>query len=357
MSEKKRVLVGMSGGVDSSVTAALLLEQGYDVIGITMQLLPKEDERKSACCNLGAVNDAKRVANKLGIPHYTVNSRDNFDTHVISDFIAKYADGLTPNPCVECNRYIKFDELWLRAGELNAHYMATGHYIRNDLNHDTNKYEIRMALDSKKDQSYFLYMLNQPKLQKILFPLGSLTKPEIRKMAQERGLINANKPDSQDICFVSSGSYKDYVKAHIPDEKRVAGKIVNRGGDVLGEHDGIYQFTIGQRKGINVPSQVPLYVIDIDAQTNTVTVGLKGDLQLNEMKLHTFTLVDPDEDVVNKELQLKIRYQMTPFTGTITAINGDTASVRFEYPQEYVTPGQSAVFYDNDRVVGGGVIR
>lgn len=357
MTDKKRVLVGMSGGVDSSVTAALLLEQGYDVIGITMQLLPKEEERKSACCNLGAVNDAKRVANKLGIPHYTVNSRENFDTHVITDFINKYADGLTPNPCVECNRYIKFDELWLRAGELDAHYMATGHYIRNDFNEATNKHEIRAALDSKKDQSYFLYMLEQDKLKKILFPLGSLTKPEIRKMAEERELINANKPDSQDICFVSSGNYKDYVKSHIPDDKRVKGKIVNRGGDVLGEHDGIYQFTIGQRKGINVPSQVPLYVIDIDSQTNTVMVGLKGDLQHHDMRLHTFTLVDPEETVIGKPLQLKIRYQMAPVSGTITAIDGDVVSVNFEYPQEYITPGQSAVFYDGERVVGGGVIQ
>lgn len=357
MVKKKRVIVGMSGGVDSSVCAALLKAQGYEVIGVTMQLLPKEEERKSACCNLGAVNDAKRVAHKLGIAHYSVNSRDAFQENVISHFIESYATGHTPNPCVECNRTIKFDEMWQMADELKADFMATGHYCKRGYDEARDVYTLEKAVDSSKDQTYFLYVMTQEKLRKTLFPLGGLLKTDIRKMAEEMELINANKPDSQEICFVSSKSYKDYVKANIPDARRIPGDIVDLEGKVLGRHSGIYQFTIGQRKGLQLGSENAMYVLKIDAATQQVIVGDKADLRVQELSLNQVNLIDETEDIVGKTFDLKLRYQMVSIHGTVLGRENGTLKLSLEADQDGVATGQSCVFYDGDRVVGGGVVK
>jgi len=356
MTRKKRVLVGMSGGVDSSVTAALLKKRGYDVIGITMQLLPKADAVQSSCCNLGATNDAKRVAALLKIPHYTINSRDTFQKNVIDNFIAQYASGLTPNPCISCNRHIKFDELWSKANDLDADFIATGHYSKITRSPKTGRCFLKKAKDPQKDQSYFLYMMTQETLQRTLFPLGNFYKPEIRDIARSLNLINANKPDSQDICFVAQSSYKDYVKSHIPEARRRPGKITDINGQELGNHSGIYQFTIGQRRGLNLSSPTPLYVLNIDPSSNTVTVGHRGELTRRSIHLHTVTLVDEDEPILNRSFELKLRYQMAPVWGEVTHKQGTKITLELRSDQDSVTPGQSCVMYDRDRIVGGGII-
>ncbi len=358
MNKKQRVIVGMSGGVDSSVTAALLLDQGYDVIGMTMQLLPEEDSKQSACCNLGAVHDAKKVCGKLGIPHYTINSRKAFQDHVINPFINSYANGETPNPCVECNRYIKFDELWSYADSLKADFVATGHYCQIKKDDQTNNLRIFKGHDPKKDQSYFLYMIPQEKLKHILFPLGHLTKDKVREIASEKQLINAKKADSQEICFVSQKSYKDYVKSHIPAEKKHPGEIRDLEGNTLGNHDGIYQFTIGQRKGLNLSAPHPLYVIKIDPLTQIVTVGQKEDLPKQHIQLHTFSITDPKRDITNENFEIKTRYQMKTIYGRVSNadLSNQTATIQLEIPQDGIAIGQSCVLYKNDELIGGGVI-
>jgi len=353
---KKRVLLGMSGGVDSSVSAALLKQRGYDVIGITMQLLPKEQEKQSACCNLDAVCDAQRVAAKLKIPHYVINIRDNFKEKVIDYFVDQYVNGFTPNPCVECNRHIKFDELRRVAEEMGADYVATGHYVRRAFNPHTKQFTLRKAKDPGKDQSYFLYMLSAEQLAKTLFPLGGYFKSEIREIASRLGLINADKPDSQEICFVTKGSYKQFVEAQLGKKPVEGGDIVGMDGVVLSTHSGIHNFTIGQRKGIGIAAPDPLYVVRINPFTRQVTVGPKGALRSESVTLNTTTLVNPNEIIVGKPLTMKMRYQMTPFEVTVTDWKDDQAEIALHVPQEFTSPGQSAVLYSGDRVVGGGVI-
>ncbi|NBV42185.1 tRNA 2-thiouridine(34) synthase MnmA, partial [bacterium] len=242
----------MSGGVDSSVTAALLKRRGYDVIGVTMQLLPKEQEKQSACCNLDAICDAQRVAAKLNIPHYVLNIRDTFKEKVIDYFVDHYISGLTPNPCVECNRHIKFDELRRMGDDLGTDYVATGHYVRRTFSPKKGLYFLKKAKDLSKDQSYFLYMLNSESLSKTFFPLGGYLKTEIRAIADQLGLINAKKPDSQEICFVTKGTYKEFVEQQLDGKPVEGGTISDLDGKVLGFHSGIHHFTIGQRKGLGI---------------------------------------------------------------------------------------------------------
>ncbi|RAP33846.1 tRNA 2-thiouridine(34) synthase MnmA [Candidatus Marinamargulisbacteria bacterium SCGC AG-410-N11] len=356
MKRKKRVIVGMSGGVDSSVTAALLKKRGYDVIGITMQLLQKDSEKLSACCNLSSINDAKRVAHALKIPHYTINCRSNFQQKVIDYFINDYLLGYTPNPCVECNRYIKFDELYSKMKDLDADYVATGHYCKITSNPNKTRFFLKKAKDHSKDQSYFLYMMQSSQLKSILFPLGNYLKSEIRKMAQDLKFVNANKQDSQEICFVTKGSYRQFIEDNVSANQLRAGHITDINGKILGQHDGIHRFTIGQRRGIPIQSNVPYYVIKINAKTNTVIVGQKGDLHQSSVKLHTFTLVNHDESIIGKTFNIKSRYQMVPFKATVLDYQDNQVILKSHTPQQFVTPGQSGVLYQNDRVVGGGII-
>jgi len=346
----------MSGGVDSSVTAALLKRRGYDVIGITMQLLPKEQEKQSACCNLDAVCDAQRVAGKLKIPHYVINIRDTFKEKVIDYFVDQYVSGFTPNPCVECNRHIKFDELRRVGVEMGAEYIATGHYVRRVFSPKTRQFTLRKAKDMGKDQSYFLYMLSNENLAKTIFPLGDFHKSEVRQMAESMGLINAQKPDSQEICFVTKGTYKQFVEEQLGSAPVLGGLIVDMDGIVLRSHDGIHQFTIGQRKGIGIAAPEPLYVVRINPFNRQVTVGPKGALKSNVIKLHTTSLVNPGESVLGKTFAMKMRYQMVPFEILVREWSGTDAIIECQIPQEFTSPGQSGVIYDRDRVVGGGVI-
>tara|TARA_Y100001970_G_scaffold48106_1_gene60919 strand:- start:14961 stop:16037 length:1077 start_codon:yes stop_codon:yes gene_type:complete len=356
MKKKKRVLVGMSGGIDSSVTAALLQKRGYDVIGITMQLVPKETEKQSACCNLGAINDAKRVASKLNIPHYTINIRDEFKHHVIDYFVNEYLLGHTPNPCVECNRYIKFDALEEKCKELNADYIATGHYCKITSNANKSRFYLKKAKDEKKDQSYFLYMLSQKQLSRTLFPLGNYLKSEIRDIAHSFNLINANKKESQDICFVTNGNYKSFIEDRIDKQTIKEGNIVDSSGKLLGKHTGIYNYTIGQRRGLNISHVAPLYVIKLNSKNNEVIVGTKDELATNTFTINAYSLVNPEQIQINKLYSVKIRYKMIPFQCKLLSINNDEIIVEATTPLKFITPGQSCVIYDKDIVIGGGII-
>ena len=352
----KRVIIGMSGGVDSSVAAALLKEQGYEVIGITLQLLAQDTERESACCNVGSICDAKQVAHRLGIPHYTINSRDVFEDKVIDHFVSQYLNGFTPNPCVECNRHIKFDELRQKAKELNADYVATGHYCRRVYDETSQTYHLKKGRDENKDQSYFLYMLTNHDLQDILFPLGDFTKAEIRQKAKDLNLINADKPESQEICFVTQKSYRNFIEERLDGKLPPHGDIIGKDGEVLGQHKGLYHYTVGQRRGLNLPSQVPLFVLKINPDNNTILVGPKDDLKQKELSLSQFSLVNEKADVIGEEFGIKLRYQMQDMWGRLLSVSGSTAIVEIPTSHSFVAGGQSCVIYDQDRVIGGGII-
>lgn len=349
------MVVGMSGGVDSSVCAAILKNRGFEVIGITMQLLPFEEQKQSACCNLGAVSDARRVCQTLGIRHYVVNAREAFKQHVIDPFISTYKHGQTPNPCVECNRFIKFDELIRHANALNAHYIATGHYCKITKSRDGQIHYLHAANDEGKDQSYFLYMLNQPTLQRLLFPLGRYTKDAIREKATKLGLKNAHRPDSQEICFVSQSSYRQFVASRLSKTDVRPGDICHIDGTILGRHSGIHNYTIGQRKGLNISYQTPLYVLKIDSASNAVIVGDRSSFIQHHIRLHTFSTVT-NATIRNTTVDIKLRYLMTPIKARIIQTNGDRAELTLASGQPFITPGQSCVLYKGNRILGGGII-
>lgn len=351
----------MSGGVDSSVTAALLKEEGYEVIGVTLQIWPAKElaaeaEKFGGCCGLGAVADAKRVAYKLGIPHYVMNFRELFAQKVIADFCGEYSLGRTPNPCIRCNQYIKFDALLQRAKELDADFVATGHYARIEGDEASGRYFLKKGVDLGKDQSYVLYVMAQHQLRHALMPLGSFTKKRVRQIARELNLPVANKPESQEICFIPDDDYPKFLREYIPQAAK-PGPIVDRRGNILGQHRGILFYTIGQRKGLGISAKEPLYVLAIDRERNAIVVGSKGEAYGAELianKVNWIAIAELERPI---ELKAKIRYLHQEAVAVITPLRGeDKVHVKFREPQMAIAPGQAIVFYDGDTVVGGGTI-
>lgn len=351
---KPRVVLGMSGGVDSSVSAYLLKEQGYDVVGVTMKVWPQDciSRAEDKCCGPSAIADARGVAHALGIPHYVVDESDQFEKLVIDYFASEYQAGRTPNPCVMCNEKLKFGNLWDKARSLGAQYIATGHYAI--IEHHADRAVLRKGRDPRKDQSYFLFSLRQEQLRRALCPLGEMSKPEIRDIARKIGLKVAEKIDSQEICFVPGNDYKAFLKSHMGSGEFHPGGIYDKAGNRIAEHDGIEMFTIGQRKGLPGGSPHPLYVIDIDPETSSVIVGEAEDLVTGEFEMsNTLWHSEGGEPF---EASVKIRYAHPGAPATVYPGDKHTARVVLHEPQKAVTPGQAAVCYDGDRVLGGGWI-
>lgn len=354
----KKVLMAMSGGVDSSVAAALLLEKGYDVIGVTMRLWDEESEKPAnsrTCCALDDVNDARRVAEKLGFPHYTLNLKERFKKEVVGEFISEYAQGRTPNPCVTCNRFLKFDALMNKAAQLECDYVATGHYGRVESTKEG--FRLRKGVDPLKDQSYFLYHLNQELLPKILLPLGSFKDKETtRNVAEKLGLKVAGKPDSQDICFIPDGDYKGFLDRYSPGLKK-PGNMILENGQVIGKHEGIAYYTIGQRKGLGVAWEEPLYVQEISAETNEIIVGPQKDLYATALVTGEAHFVEQRPKVGERiPVEAKIRYAAKPAKAEIELLESGKMVVYFEEPQRAITPGQAVVCYQGEYVFAGGAI-
>lgn len=346
-----KVAVAMSGGVDSSVCAYLLKKQGYEVIGITMEVLNDKEYKQDA---KRASLDAGRVAKKLEIPHYTVDFTNLFDKKVIEYFTKEYLKGRTPNPCVVCNRFLKFEALLKKALELNASHIATGHYAKLQIDSSSGRHLIKKAIDRNKDQSYMLYRLAQHQLEHILLPLGFYKKPEIRKIAQEAELLIANKPDSQEICFISD-NYKSFLSRRVPNQIK-PGYFVNKQGDIIGEHKGIPYYTIGQRRGLGISADKPLYVIKIDAKNNRIILGDESDLYTKEFVAYNMNWISIEKLEDKLQVNAKIRYNFAEKPAQVIPLGADKVKVIFEQPQKAVAPGQSVVFYKDDVVVGGGII-
>lgn len=343
-----RVFVAMSGGVDSSVTAALLLEQGHDVTGVTMQLWPSSAD-EGGCCSVSAVRDARRVCDLLGIPHYTLNFRDAFEREVVTPFAEEYASGRTPNPCIVCNDRLKFSDLLARVSAQGADFLATGHYAR--IVHDEAGVPwLARGLDATKDQSYFLYRLTHTQLEHILFPVGELAKSTVRAYAERLGLHVAEKPDSQEVCFASAGEHASVVAERRP-QALVPGEIVDESGTVVGRHDGIARYTVGQRKGLGVSGPEPSYVVSIDAEHNRVVIGPRSALRIERVEADDVIWHGPAEETVSA----MVRYRMQP-RGALARFDGSRLSVDFTEPLEAVAPGQAVVCYRGDVVIGGGTI-
>ena len=356
----KRVVVAMSGGVDSSVTAALLKDEGYEVIGITMQVWPSDSssdavERFGGCCGLEAVRDARKVASRLDVPYYVLNFRDVFRRRVIADFCEEYKRGRTPNPCIRCNQHIKFDVLLNRAKQLGAAFVATGHYARIEQNRASGRYLLKKGVDLSKDQSYVLYVMTQDQLKDVLMPLGAYTKKKTREAAQELGLSVATKPESQEICFIPNDDYGEFLQQYLPESAR-PGPILNKRGDILGTHRGIPFYTIGQRKGLGIFAKEPLYVVAIHREENAIIVGGEGDVYADELIATEVNWIAIKKMTEPMEARAKIRYLHREAEAIITPIDKGKVCVKFREPQRAITPGQAVVFYEGDVVIGGGTI-
>ncbi len=350
----------MSGGVDSSVSAALLHQQGYEVIGMTMKLfsLPPEvcqDEELRSCCGWKAVEDAHRVCLALGLPHYEVDLRQEFEKTVIEDFCQEYIQGRTPNPCIRCNEYIKFKALWERAKSLGADFLATGHHARIEFEESQGRFLLKRGRDKAKDQSYFLYPLTQDELSRTLFPVGQFTKTQVRRLARKFGLHVADRAESQEICFVLDGDYASFVRAKRPEAFR-PGLILNQAGHQLGEHQGLANFTIGQRRGMGLAWKHPLYVLAIDPEHNAVIVGEEKELMKRKLLARKVHFISGEELSFPLSVKAKIRYKHKEARAFVFPVEKEIVEVEFREPQRAITPGQSVVFYQQDIVLGGGII-
>ncbi len=373
MTEPNTIAVAMSGGVDSSTVAALLVHQGANVVGLTLQLWDQtrlagkhgipDAPKAGRCCSLDDVYDARRVAEHLGIPYYVVNQQARFERDVVRPFVNEYLAGRTPIPCSLCNNHLKFDQLLQTARSIGAARIATGHYAVNEFDPARNRWILKRPADRAKDQTYFLFGLTQEQLAHTLFPLGNLTKPAVREAARERGLSLAEKPDSQEICFIPGGDYKQFLTAYLEEQGQPmpdsAGELVTTSGEVLGHHDGITAFTVGQRKGLGVSSPSPLYVLQIDPASHRVTIGADEELATRTLRANRLNWISIPALTAPLRVQIKIRHRHDPAWATLEPDPADPAEqvqALFDVPQRAVTPGQSAVFYDHDEVVGGGWI-
>ncbi len=354
---KKRIVVAMSGGVDSTTVAAILKQEGHEVIGITMQLLDYKDA-EGGCCSLDHVIDARRVAQELDIPHYVVNFIDSFKELVLKDYVVKYESGKTPIPCVLCNQYVKFDLLLKRAMELGADYLATGHYAK--ITNGDGAYSLNKADDENKDQTYFLYTLKQKELSKLMFPLGSLKKDEVRELARSLNIKLAEKPDSTGVCFVPSDNYRDYLISQSAFTEK-QGDIINVEGEVLGKHRGIYSFTIGQRRGLGIAMGKPMYVVGIEPKENRLIVGEEDKIYSNKLLAENISWVQTKNQIeLNSEepfeVRAKIRNRHREDDAVVTMKSDTQAEIEFKNPQRAITPGQAVVLYQDKKVLGGGWI-
>lgn len=369
MDERDTIAVAMSGGVDSSAVAAMLHAAGHPIIGLTLQLWNQRrlagregmpETVQGRCCSIDDVYDARNVAQQLNIPYYLVNAQERFEDEVVRPFVEEYLRGRTPIPCTLCNNHLKFDQLLETARGIGAERIATGHYARNHFDPERGRWVLSRPADRSKDQTYFLFGLTQEQLSRTLFPLGEMCKPEVRAMAAEQGLALAQKPDSQEICFIPGGSYSQFLRAYLEEQGRAlpesAGELVTTSGEVLGRHEGIHGFTVGQRKGLGISAPDPLYVLKIHPESQRVEVGSDAALLtrvLRADRLNWVSLAEPEEPI---RVSIKIRHRHEPAPATLHVTGPDTVEAVFDEAQRAVTPGQSAVFYQGDEVAGGGWI-
>jgi tRNA-specific 2-thiouridylase len=363
------IAVAMSGGVDSSAVAALLRAQGHTLVGLTLQLWNQRrlaghegmpEAVQGRCCSIDDVYDARHVAEQLDIPYYVVNQQDRFEADVVKPFVAEYLAGRTPIPCTLCNNHLKFDQLLITARQIGADRIATGHYARNHFDEARGRWILSRPEDKSKDQTYFLFGLTQDQLSRTLFPLGEMQKPAVRVMASEAGLDVAQKPDSQEICFIPGGDYNTFLKAYLDEQGEAlpdtSGELVSTLGEVIGHHQGIQSFTVGQRKGLGLTSPNPLYVLAIHPDSHQVTVGSDDELMSRDLRANRLNWISIPELTEPIRVSIKVRHRHTPAMATLTRASNDTVQALFDEPQRAITPGQSAVFYQEDEVVGGGWI-